>query len=53
MWDFVASALEVADDNSELALWVKIFGADAGGASEVLWHQSWAISVSDSTVSVK
>lgn len=37
----VALALEVADDSSELTLWVKIFGADAGGASKVLWHQSW------------
>lgn len=30
---------EVAD-NSELALLVKMFKADASGACEMLWHQS-------------
>lgn len=35
-----ASASEVADNNSEMALLVKIFKADASGACEMLWHQT-------------
>lgn len=46
--DVVAS--EVADNNSELALLLKIFKADASGACEMLWDQLCVISaVSDST----
>lgn len=46
----VASASEVADNNSELALSVKICKGDASGVCEILWHLWWVISaVSDST----
>lgn len=40
MGDVVALASEVADDNSELTLLLKMFKADASEACEMLWHQS-------------